>query len=111
MLIFVSGKGRISEIKQFLEEQYEHTDYKLEIFTAHGGDNMTGPLFLLPEEGVRKIIVSTPICETSITIEDVTIVIDTGFCNRVMFSLTVGETVLTREWISQATAKQRAGSE
>ena len=70
-----------------------------------------GEMFQRPEEGVRKIIVSTPICETSITIEDIAIVIDSGFCNRLMFSMKVEEAILSREWISRATAKQRAGSE
>ncbi|XP_039153877.1 3'-5' RNA helicase YTHDC2-like [Drosophila simulans] len=60
--------------------------------------------------GVRlKIILSTNIGQTSITIPDLLYVIDTGRAKMKTYDMTIDASRLTITWISQADAKQRAG--
>ena len=60
-------------------------------------------------EGTRKIIVSTNVAQTSITIEGVRHVIDSGLARINRFDPRRGINVLLIEPISQASAQQRAG--
>ena len=59
--------------------------------------------------GTRKIILSTNIAETSITIDDVVYVIDSGKVKEKSFDAISGVCMLHCNWISQACAKQRTG--
>ncbi len=64
---------------------------------------------LLPEpSGRRKIILATPIAETSLTIEGVRIVVDSGL-HKVARTESSGVTTLKTERISRDAADQRAG--
>ncbi len=57
----------------------------------------------------RRVILATPIAETSLTIEGVTVVIDSGQMKTPRFSSGTGLTSLCSVAISKASAKQRAG--
>ncbi|HTB64239.1 MAG TPA: helicase-related protein, partial [Opitutales bacterium] len=59
--------------------------------------------------GRRKVIVSTNVAETSLTIDGVTIVIDAGLARTARFDPRRGIDTLLIENISQASADQRAG--
>ena len=79
------------------------------------------PLYgnLLPEDqrraiapsapGERKIVIATPIAETSITIEGVRVVIDAGLCRQVVFDARTGLSHLETVRISMDMATQRMG--
>ncbi len=58
---------------------------------------------------VRKIIVSTNVAETSLTIDGVTIVVDAGLARQAKFDPNRGINTLLVEKISRASADQRAG--
>ncbi|MET0370580.1 MAG: ATP-dependent helicase HrpB [Sphingobium sp.] len=60
-------------------------------------------------EGRRKIILATSIAETSLTIDGVRIVIDSGLARRPRYDRAAGVTRLVTERASQASATQRAG--
>lgn len=66
-------------------------------------------VFAKPPEGLRKIICATNIAETSITVEDVTVVIDTLRAKEMRYDALNKSSVLEECFISQAAAKQRAG--
>jgi ATP-dependent helicase HrpB len=64
---------------------------------------------LIPDPaGKRKIVLATTIAETSLTIDGVTVVVDSGF-HKVSYSDPSGFTTLTTEPISRDAADQRAG--
>jgi len=65
---------------------------------------------ILPDpEGRRRVVLATPIAETSLTIEGVGVVVDSGLARVPRFQPRLGMTRLVTERISQDAAEQRAG--
>ena len=60
-------------------------------------------------EGARKVVLATSIAETSLTIEGVRIVVDSGFCRRMVFDPRSGLSHLDTVRISMDMARQRTG--
>jgi len=65
--------------------------------------------FQLAPRGKRKVVLATNIAETGVTISDVVFVIDTGKVKMKSFDSLTNTTQLKSEWVSQTSAKQRAG--
>lgn len=59
--------------------------------------------------GRRKIVLATPIAETSLTIGGITAVVDSGLCRSVRFEPSTGLSRLVTERITLDMARQRAG--
>ncbi|HWL67409.1 MAG TPA: ATP-dependent helicase HrpB [Geminicoccus sp.] len=59
--------------------------------------------------GIRKIVLATDIAETSLTIEGVRVVVDSGLTRKPSFSPRTGTAVLTTRRIALANAEQRRG--
>ena len=59
--------------------------------------------------GSRKVVVATSIAETSLTIEGIKIVLDSGYHKTLRYHSTTGISALETEMISQDVATQRAG--
>ena len=66
-------------------------------------------VFNHPENGLRKVVVSTNIAETSITIDDVIYVIDAGRVKENRYDHEKNMAQLVETWVSLASAKQRRG--
>ena len=62
-----------------------------------------------PAPGTRKLVLATGIAETSVTLEDVAIVVDSGLARRPRYDRGAGLTRLVTERASRAAATQRAG--
>jgi ATP-dependent helicase HrpB len=62
-----------------------------------------------PPPGRRKIVLATSIAETSLTLEGVRIVVDSGLARRPRYDRSAGLTRLVTERASQAAVAQRAG--
>jgi HrpA-like RNA helicase len=58
---------------------------------------------------MRKIVISTNIAETSVTIDDITIVIDSGKMKEMQYDPTKSMSYLKEMWVSKANAQQRTG--
>jgi ATP-dependent RNA helicase DHX34 len=66
-------------------------------------------VFDYPPEGVRKCIVSTNIAETSVTIDGIRFVVDSGKVKEMSFDASCKMQRLKEFWVSQASAEQRKG--
>ena len=62
-----------------------------------------------PPPGMRKLVLASAIAETSVTLDDVRIVVDSGLARRPRFDVGAGLTLLVTERASKAAATQRAG--
>lgn len=66
-------------------------------------------LHIRPPKGTYKVVLATNVAETSITIDDVTVVIDSGRAKEMRHDPDRGIMRLAEDWISQAAAQQRRG--
>lgn len=71
--------------------------------------NYQAKIFAPTPPGARKVVLATNIAETSLTIDGIIYVIDTGFCKQKFYSARSGVESLIVVPISQAAADQRAG--
>ncbi|WP_265561707.1 ATP-dependent helicase HrpB [Sphingomicrobium arenosum] len=62
-----------------------------------------------PAPGTRKLVLASAIAETSVTVDDVRIVVDSGLARRPRFDVGAGLTRLVTERASRAAVTQRAG--
>jgi ATP-dependent helicase HrpB len=62
-----------------------------------------------PKAGTRKLVLASAIAETSLTLDDVRIVVDSGLARRPRYDRGAGLTRLVTERASRAAATQRAG--
>jgi ATP-dependent RNA helicase DHX36 len=115
--IFISsfleaGWAEISEFSLILESTPPFSDSSQFItLPLHSGipSKDQRQVFQKPPIGTRKVILATNIAETSLTIEDVAFVIDTGRAKEKSYDPHLKTSTLQESWISQASAKQRRG--
>ncbi|MCF3649490.1 ATP-dependent helicase HrpB [Synoicihabitans lomoniglobus] len=107
MLVFMPGAYEINRTVQALETHRSLREF--EVFPLHGELSSERQDAAVARSEGRKIIVSTNVAETSLTIEGVTIVIDAGLARVARFDARRGINTLLIEKISRASADQRAG--
>jgi len=83
----------------------------VELHKLHGGMEPASQRKALaaPPPGKRKLVLATSIAETSVTLEDVRIVVDSGLARRPRYDRGAGLTRLVTERASRASVTQRAG--
>jgi len=107
MLVFMPGAYEISRTIQALQGLRELRDFIA--FPLHGELPPEQQDNAVARYQKRKIIVSTNVAETSLTIEGVTAVVDSGLARVARFDPHRGINTLLVEKISAASADQRAG--
>lgn len=108
VLIFTSGVGEINQILSALRSNGLHQ--KALLLPLHAALNSTDQARVFqPCGNCFKIIVATNIAETSITIDDIEFVMDTGRVKEVQWDSDAGVSKLVEVWTSRAAAKQRRG--
>lgn len=107
-LMFLPGASEIHRLRAQLEGG-GHRD--VVIHALYGEMRIEAQQQVLEPDarGLRKLILATNIAETSLTIEGVKVVIDTGLARRSLFDPGTGMERLVTVRISQASAAQRAG--
>jgi len=110
LLIFQSG---INEISKLAEELNLYANYtkKWIILQLHStlSAEEQDKVFAVAPEGVRKCIISTNIAETSVTIDGIRFIIDSGRVKEMGYDIECGLSKLSEYWISKASAMQRMG--
>jgi ATP-dependent helicase HrpB len=109
ILVFLPGAGEIKRVEARLMEL--NLGPGVRVFPLHGSltheaqDRAVAPA----TSGIRKIVLATSIAETSLTVEGVRIVIDSGLMRIPRFSPRTGMTRLETVPVSRASADQRRG--
>ncbi|KAL1494169.1 hypothetical protein ABEB36_009813 [Hypothenemus hampei] len=111
ILIFVPGLADIQKLSKLMKESEKFPMSKFIIIPLHSQlPTMDQKQIFKPApKGTKKIIIATNIAETSITIDDVTTVIDCGFIKISNVDTETGIETLNAEMVSQANAAQRKG--
>jgi len=107
ILVFLPGSGEIKRVHQILTED----SVDVQIHPLYGDlPNDQQQAALVPDsKGRRKIILATSIAETSLTIEGIKIVVDSGYSRVPKFDQRTGMTKLETIRSTMDTANQRAG--
>ncbi len=110
ILVFLPGMSEIRRAESALGELSAAREGRLRILPLHGEiAREEQDLALRPIPGKRKVILSTNVAETSLTIEGVTVVIDSGLHRQAAHSWWSGVPSLKTRPITRASAIQRAG--
>jgi ATP-dependent helicase HrpB len=109
ILVFLPGQGEIRRAAETLRARVKRPD--VDIAPLYGAlDNRAQDLAVAPAaEGRRKIVLATSIAETSLTIEGVRVVVDSGLMRVPLYEPDVGLTRLETVRVSRANADQRRG--
>lgn len=107
ILVFLPGAGAINQVMELLSE----LDSDVDVFPLFGQLTFAEQQQAISptEQGKRKVVLATNIAETSLTIEGIRIVIDSGLERFASFQLKTGITRLEQQRIAQSSAHQRAG--
>ncbi|XP_017063671.1 pre-mRNA-splicing factor ATP-dependent RNA helicase PRP16 isoform X1 [Drosophila eugracilis] len=113
MLIFMPGQEDIEVTCEVLEERLAEIDNApqlsiLPIYSQLPSD-LQAKIFQKSGDGVRKCVVATNIAETSLTVDGIIYVIDSGYCKLKVYNPRIGMDALQIYPISQANANQRSG--
>ncbi|MEZ9040118.1 MULTISPECIES: helicase-related protein [unclassified Vibrio] len=109
MLVFLPGKKEIVQCEQALAKNPDIQVVKLHasVSDKERDSALSGRNIHTEGNGLRKVILATNVAETSLTIPDIGVVIDSGLERRTVQRN--GRTTLMLKSISRASAKQRAG--
>lgn len=107
VLAFLPGVREIERVRERLTKRLGETP----VLPLHGQIDPAGQrsAIRLDPEGRRRIVLATAIAETSLTLDGVSVVVDSGLARRAEFDRAAGTTHLVTARASQAAAGQRAG--
>ncbi|KAJ8713246.1 hypothetical protein PYW07_013616 [Mythimna separata] len=113
ILIFMPGQEDIEVTCEVLTERLADLDSAppltvLPIYSQLPAD-LQAKIFQRAPPGQRKCIVATNIAETSLTVDGIMYVIDSGYCKLKVYNPRIGMDALQIYPVSQANARQRAG--
>ena len=109
VLVFLPGAREIRRVQSLLQSSGLEASVQVRpLFGELSGEEQDAALVPAPP-GERKIVLSTNIAETSLTIEGVRVVVDSGLVRRSVFDASTGMSRLETQRISRASAEQRQG--
>lgn len=112
VLVFMTGQDEIDHLVGLINEKdFSNSRYELKALPLYSGltHNQQLEVFRRATHNTRKVIVSTNIAETSVTIRDIVYVIDSGFVKIRTYNPATGMESLVVTMISQSSANQRSG--
>ncbi|MBI2269948.1 MAG: ATP-dependent helicase HrpB [Bacteroidetes bacterium] len=107
VLVFLPGTGEIHRTNELLET--EHISARVHLLYGDLSPQQQQLAILPDPKGRRKVILATSIAETSLTIEGITVVVDSGYSRIPKFDLRTGLTRLETVRVTKDAADQRAG--
>ncbi|WP_029933386.1 ATP-dependent helicase HrpB [Thiomicrospira pelophila] len=108
VLVFLPGQAEIKRTQNLLQETISPGLVVCALYGQLSADQQE--IALVPDpQGRRKIVLATNIAETSLTIEGIDAVVDSGWARKAIYDVSSGMTRLVTQRISQAAAEQRKG--
>ncbi|WP_425468354.1 ATP-dependent helicase HrpB [Phaeobacter marinintestinus] len=107
LLVFLPGEGEIRRAAGALAKRLPDTCTIRPLFGAMPFADQRAAI--QPQAQGRKVVLATSIAETSLTIQDVRVVVDAGQARRARFNPGSGMSRLVTERVTRAEATQRAG--
>ncbi|EKE39536.1 hypothetical protein ENUP19_0284G0059 [Entamoeba nuttalli] len=114
VLVFLPGQDAIESVEAALLERMKNapaTVKPIQVLPLYAALPPEQQLLIFspPPPDTRKIVLSTNIAETSVTIPGMRYVIDTGLVKEKEYQSKIGMEALRTTWVSKAQAMQRAG--
>mgnify|MGYP006265583447 CR=1 FL=1 len=109
VLAFLPGAGEIQRAMTAVQSRLSVQRIDADVLPLYGGLSMEAQDAALQPSSRPRVILSTNVAETTITVPDVTAVIDTGVHKVARYDAERGVDRLVTERISQDSADQRAG--
>ncbi|XP_033854736.2 ATP-dependent RNA helicase DHX30 [Acipenser ruthenus] len=111
ILCFLPGWHDIRGVQQRLEEKLAFRSGKQLVLPVHSNLPVMDQqaIFQRPPVGLRKIVLATNIAETSITVDDIVHVVDTGAQKEQRYDMRTKVSCLDTVWISRSNMTQRRG--
>jgi ATP-dependent helicase HrpB len=107
VLVFLPGEGEIRRVAAALAGRLPDGVIVRPLYGAMGFAAQRAAI--RPDPTARKVVLATSIAETSLTIEDIRVVIDAGLARRARFDPGSGMSRLVTERVTRAEADQRRG--
>lgn len=108
VLVFLPGKAEINRLQQQLEAKNWPGLVVLPLYGSLPIADQEAAI--LPDsQGRRKVVLSTNLAETSLTIEGIDAVVDSGWVRKAVYDVSSGMTRLMTQPCSKASADQRRG--
>jgi ATP-dependent helicase HrpB len=108
ILVFLPGVREIKVVERLLQNRLPEETHLHTLF-SDAGPARQQPALAPARRGTRKVILSTSVAETSLTIDGVSVVIDCGLSRSSRFDPRRGMSGLVTVPVSAATADQRRG--
>ena len=109
VLVFLPGAPEIHRLRRMLEDSGLPAGVTLHALFGEQEAALQQQALERAPAGRRKLILATNVAETSLTIDGVTVVVDSGVARRSLFDPVTGMSRLETVRISRASAEQRAG--
>jgi ATP-dependent RNA helicase DHX36 len=111
VLVFLPGWDDIMTVLDLLSSRLRNEIQRYLILPLHSmlSSRDQHAVFNVPPKGVRKVILATNIAESSVTIDDIVYVVNTGTVKVKTFDTTKKITHLSTQWSSKASVIQRRG--
>ncbi len=109
VLVFLPGTGEIKDAYRQLNKEPSYHNILISPLFGDLSQKAQDAAILPDSSGRRRVILATSIAETSLTIEGISCVVDSGWSRRPRFDPGNGLSRLTTVRVSRAAAHQRAG--
>jgi len=113
MLVFMPGQEDIEVTCATIQERLDEVEEApplavLPIYSQLPSD-LQAKIFQKAPDGMRKCVVATNIAETSLTLDGIKYVVDSGYCKMKVYNPRIGMDALQIFPVSQANSNQRSG--
>ncbi|MCE9677715.1 ATP-dependent helicase HrpB [Shewanella sp. AS1] len=109
LLAFLPGQREIMRLAQRLSERLSPDEFIIAPLYGSLPAKAQDSAIAAAPPGKRKVVLSTNVAESSLTIEGITLVVDSGYKRQASFNPKTAVSRLSLKRISQSSAAQRAG--